>query len=377
MFRKVIYIVKSNLHYYPPCMAQIQMLDDLGIETEVWYGSSAPKALEILEKRGIRLVALSDKRLARRGKLDSLQNWLNFRAEMQKHLAGVNSQDTILWFGNVESLIPVKGMLGKFHYVSTILELMDDKANALKRSLAMGLVRQADAVVACQKTRAYIMRTWWKLDTVPYVMPNKPYEVGFSRNCTPSCELTASYLRQFAGKKILLFQGILQHVQYLEQFAQVLKALNSNYVFVLMGSDERDKTLVAKVKAVYPDTVHIPYIPAPSHLEITSHAHIGIVFYKDDSLNRAYCAPNKIYEYAHFGIPMIGNRIPGLQDTVGQAHAAECIDMTAEQILSAIQKIESSYAAYSRSASQFFADTDNYAVMQNILRKCGIEPRGN
>ena len=377
MFRKVIYIVKSNLHYYPPCMAQIQMLDDLGIEQEVWYGSSAPKALEILAKRGIRLVALSDKRLAKRGKLDSLQNWLNFRAEMQKHLAGVNSQDTILWFGNVESLIPVKGMLGKFHYVSTILELMDDKANALKRSLAMGLVRQADAVVACQKTRAYIMRTWWKLDTVPYVMPNKPYEVGFSRNCTPSCELTASYLRQFAGKKILLFQGILQHVQYLEQFAQALKALNSNYVFVLMGSDERDKTLVAKVKAVYPDTVHIPYIPAPSHLEITSHAHIGIVFYKDDSLNRAYCAPNKIYEYAHFGIPMIGNRIPGLQDTVGQAHAAECIDMTAEQILSAIQKIESSYAAYSRSASQFFADTDNYAVMQNILRKCGIEPRGN
>ena len=377
MFRKVIYIVKSNLHYYPPCMAQIQMLDDLGIETEVWYGSSAPKALEILAKRGIRLVPLSDKRLAKRGKLDSLQNWLNFRAEMQKHLAGVNSQDTILWFGNVESLIPVKGMLGKFHYVSTILELMDDKANALKRSLAMGLVRRADAVVACQKTRAYIMRTWWKLDTVPYVMPNKPYEVGFSRNCTPSCELTASYLRQFAGKKILLFQGILQHVQYLEQFAQALKALNSNYVFVLMGSDERDKTLVAKVKAVYPDTVHIPYIPAPSHLEITSHAHIGIVFYKDDSLNRAYCAPNKIYEYAHFGIPMIGNRIPGLQDTVGQAHAAECIDMTAEQILSAIQKIESSYAAYSRSASQFFADTDNYAVMQNILRKCGIEPRGN
>lgn len=377
MFRKVIYIVKSNLHYYPPCMAQIQMLDDLGIETEVWYGSSAPKALEILAKRGIRLVPLSDKRLAKRGKLDSLQNWLNFRAEMQKHLAGVNPQDTILWFGNVESLIPMKGLLGKFHYVSTILELMDDKANALKRSLAMGLVRQADAVVACQKTRAYIMRTWWKLDTVPYVMPNKPYEVGFSRNCTPSCELTASYLRQFAGKKTLLFQGILQHVQYLEQFAQALKALNSNYVFVLMGSDERDKTLVAKVKAVYPDTVHIPYIPAPSHLEITSHAHIGIVFYKDDSLNRAYCAPNKIYEYAHFGIPMIGNRIPGLQDTVGQAHAAECIDMTAEQILSAIQKIESSYAAYSRSASQFFADTDNYAVMQNILRKCGIEPRGN
>ena len=79
MFRKVIYLVKSNLHYYPPCMAQIQMLDDLGIEVEVWYGSSASNALEILSKRGIKLVPLSDKRLAKRGKLDSLLNWLNFR----------------------------------------------------------------------------------------------------------------------------------------------------------------------------------------------------------------------------------------------------------------------------------------------------------
>ena len=72
MFRKVIYLVKSNLHYYPPCMAQIQMLDDLGIEVEVWYGSSASNALEILSKRGIKLVPLSDKRLAKQGKLDTV-----------------------------------------------------------------------------------------------------------------------------------------------------------------------------------------------------------------------------------------------------------------------------------------------------------------
>lgn len=375
MFRKVIYLVKSNLHYYPPCMAQIQMLDDLGIEVEVWYGSSASNALEILSKRGIKLVSLSDKRLAKRGKLDSLLNWLNFRSKTRQMLHSVNPQGTILWFGNVETLIPMMGLLGRFHYITSILELLDDKANDWKRALAMGPVRRADAVIACQRTRAYIMRSWWKLDTVPYVMPNKPYHVGLPKNCQPSCELTGAYLRQFAGKKIVLFQGILQHVQYLGQFARALRELDDDYLLVLMGSDERDKTLVGKVQAIYADTVHIPYIPAPSHLEITSHAHIGIVFYKDDSLNRAYCAPNKIYEYAHFGIPMIGNRIPGLQDTVGLVHAAECIELTAEQIVQAIRRIEANYAQYSQNASQFFADTDNYAVMQEIIQKCGIDVR--
>ena len=375
MFKKVVYIVKSNLHYYPPCMAQIQMLDDLGIETEVWYGSSAQNALDILSKRGIKLVLLSDKRLGKPGKLNSLVNWVNFRTETCKRLQEENPQNTILWFGNVETLIPMKGALGKFHYISSILELMDEKENDLKRCLAMGLVRKADAVVACQRTRAYIMRSWWRLAEVPFVMPNKPYDVGILKNCIPSNELTESYLQAFRGKKVIVFQGILQHVQYMEQFAIALKKLNDNYLLVLMGSDERDRTLVAKVKAIYPDTIHIPYIPAPSHLEITSHAHIGIVFYKDNSLNRAYCAPNKIYEYSYFGIPMIGNQIPGLLDTIGQAHAAECIELTADQIVQAIQKIEANYIQYSKNASQFFENTDNYCVMQELIQKCAVEIR--
>lgn len=369
MQKRVIYIVKSRLHYYPPCMAQIQMLDDLGIPVEVWYGSSEQSALDVLAKRNIPSVRLCDRRTKLPKKLDSAYNWFMFRQEIRKHLKTVDAENTILWFGNVETMIPVKGLLNKFHYVISVLELLDDSANALKRKLAMPMARKADAVVACQLTRAYIMRSWWKLDRVPYVMPNKPYGNQYERNCIPSCELTKGYIEKLAGQKVIIFQGILQHADYLEQIAMALSDLGGEYLFVLMGSDERDKTLVKRIQTIYPNTLHIPYVPAPLHLEITSYADIGIVFYRDDSLNRAYCAPNKIYEYAQFGIPMISNRIPGLMDTVGAVGAAECVELKRENIADAICRIEAQYEKYADNSSAFFAGTDNCGTVREVYSR--------
>lgn len=366
---KIIYIVKSRLHYYPPCMAQIQMLKDLGVDIEVWYGSCDQNAIELLKMRGISVKKLVDKRTSLPSKLDSAINWFFFRVSAKKKLKSVKNGEAVLWFGNVESIIPVKGLLKHFKYNLTVLELLDDKANNIKRKLVMSMARNAEVVVACQQTRAYIMRSWWKLKALPYVMPNKPYKLTLERYCKASNAVTEKYISKISGKKVILFQGILQHSDILSEFAKALKNRGNSEVFILMGSDERDKNLVHEIQSIYPNTVHIPYIPAPLHLEITSYASIGLVFYRDDSLNRAYCAPNKIYEYSYFGIPMIANQIPGLIDTVGIAGAAECIELESDKIEKAIDKIMSNYELYSHASHSFFSKTDNYATMREIIAK--------
>lgn len=366
---KIIYIVKSRLHYYPPCMAQIQMLKDLEVEIEVWYGSCDQNSLELLEKRGISVRKLADKRTSLPAKIDSVINWFFFRIAAKKMLKFVRNEDVILWFGNVESIIPVKGLLKHFIYNLTVLELLDDKGSNIKRKLVMGMARNARVIVACQQTRAYIMRSWWKLKSLPYVMPNKPYKLTLEKKCKASNAITEKYISKIREKRVILFQGILQHSDLLSEFAKALKSRGNSEVLVLMGSDERDRNLVHKIQSIYPDTVHIPYIPAPLHLEITSYASIGLVFYRDDSLNRAYCAPNKIYEYSYFGIPMIANKIPGLVDTIGRAGAAECIELVSDKIEKAIDNIMSNYELYSQASYSFFSKTDNYATMQEIITK--------
>lgn len=366
---KIIYIVKSKLHSYPPCMAQIQMLKDLGVEVEVWYGSCDQNSLELIKEKGINVKKLVDRRTLLPSKIDSAINWLFFRVSAKKMLKSVRNKDVVLWFGNVESIIPVKGLLRHFIYNLTVLELIDDKANDIKRKLVINMARNAKVIVACQQTRAYIMRSWWRLKTLPYVMPNKPYKLTLERNCKASNALTEKYISKIKGKQVILFQGILQHSDLLSEFAKALKNRGNSEVLVLMGPDERDKSLVHKIQSIYSDTIYIPYIPAPLHLEITSYASIGLVFYRDDSLNRAYCAPNKIYEYSHFGIPMIANKIPGLVDTIGVAGAAECIELVSDKIEKAIDNIMSSYESYSRASYIFYSKTDNYKTMQEIITK--------
>lgn len=96
--------------------------------------------------------------------------------------------------------------------------------------------------------------------------------------------------------------------------ARAIRDSGTGYYFVLMGLDPEN--IFADIKKEYDKSIFIKNIPAPYHLEVTSYAAIGFVFYDDrNSLNRAFCAPNKIYEYSGLRIPAIGNEVPGLVNT--------------------------------------------------------------
>ena len=70
--------------------------------------------------------------------------------------------------------------------------------------------------------------------------------------------------------------------------------------------------LLYKYKKLNENLNHVDFIPAPYYLCITRLAIIGILTYNPMLHNTAYCAPNKIFEYGAFSVPMIGNNIPGL-----------------------------------------------------------------
>ena len=46
--KKVLYIVKSQLNFYPPCVTQIRLLKKAGVDIEVLYGSSTENVVNIL-----------------------------------------------------------------------------------------------------------------------------------------------------------------------------------------------------------------------------------------------------------------------------------------------------------------------------------------
>lgn len=87
------------------------------------------------------------------------------------------------------------------------------------------------------------------------------------------------------------------------------------------------------------------------------------------TINPIYCAPNKIFEYAKFGIPMISNDIPALKYTYMEYGCGECINypITAEAIVATINKIFGNYEHYKSGALNYFNSVEPEKIIKEIV----------
>ena len=362
---KVLYVVKSTLHFYPPCVSQIRFLNGLGVQTEVLYGSCAQNVIHILDNEGIPHKELCDKRGHFKGTLDKLYNWYSFRKALIKELKLRDLSNTIVWFGNAETLLPMKGSLKGIKYAVTFLELLDD--HPLRMKLLKSMAQNALFNVSCEETRSYILKSWWSLNSLPYTMPNKPYDPPKKFETTNDPQAKA-LLQKIGNKKIVILQGFIKEFGILKNFAEAMNELNDDYVLLLMGPEAPE--IIDPLMKISSKIVYSKYIPAPNHLQVTQQAYIGIVYYNGmESLNNAFCAPNKIYEYSAFGLPMLANNIPGLKNTVGARGAAICCDLTKNQIIAAIKDIEHNYESMKNAAIDFYKSTDCEEIMRTIINE--------
>lgn len=362
--KEVIYIVKEAIHMYPPCITQILTLNDQGVKVTVLCGDCSPYLIEMFKERKIKCYIIGNKRVKYK-RIGKIMSYLNFRNKAWGIIQELKNENTVLWFGTVDGAIAMTNKYKKMTYILTVLELYDQ--NSFYRNGLSRIITGASAVIACEENRARIMKVWWNLNKKPYVMPNKPYtHPNSARQIATSKEIEIA-INKIKDKKVVLYQGIISGDRDLHVLAEALKEINLNYTLVLLGKKLHEG--VEKIQEIYSNTIYLGYIPAPQHLEITSYAHIGIASYDDSSLNNLFCAPNKIYEYSGFGIPILGSEVPGLTSTIGQSKAGECVDFTnREAIIRALEKIEMNYNEYKINAKKFYEKVDNTSTIDTIIR---------
>lgn len=293
-----------------------------------------------------------------------IKRWVNYRKESIKILRKQKDSESLIWLGTADSAIAISDKLKNKNYVLNILELYDN--NKFYRENLAKIVNNAKAIICCEYNRANIMRSWYNLEKTPYVIPNKPYQNNFNQ-----IQENKDIIDKIKNKKIILYQGMISADRDLVNLAKALKEINSNYWLVLMGRDYNNS--VSKIKSNYEKTIYLGYIPAPEHLLYTQYAYIGIANYDYSCLNNVFCAPNKIYEYTGFRIPVLCNDIPGLYYTIGKSKAGVCIDFNnISEIKNGIEKIEKNYDEYSNNANKFYADIDINECYKKIIKEIGV-----
>lgn len=372
---KIFVVYIGDIFHCPPAMSVIQTLSDLKYDVHVCANHfDTTKTSETFSNRNnVKFIDVSNEYDKNKNVFEKFLEMFRVRANIWRYINSEIEKDSIIWVVAGGTIKYLGSELLKHRYILHLLELTEEiyyLESKHKLPLSREYVQKAVTVIECEYNRAHITKAWWKLKNLPEVLPNKPYNVNYIKkysNITSSkkvCEIIES----IRNKKIILYQGNISAERPLEPFIDAVEELGDPFVFVAMINGE-DPFPERHTGTYY----HIPFVTPPYHLEVTSNAYIGVLTYtpieNDYSiLNTLYCAPNKIWEYSMFGVPMIGNDLPALKELFMASKSGVCFHkFTKEQIKEAIVKIDRDYSFFENESKRLFESVDINNRVQSII----------
>ena len=360
-FKHVVIIHKAMFHKRPPVISALMIINSLGYNVSLCTTGISDDWKKFLQSKNISCCIIKD--LKSKSVFSKIYSYIRFRINVYQYIKQFCTQDTLLWVEGAYTIVSLGIKLNQYKHILQIQELHENskiQLHAISKVLKTSL-----AVFMPEYNRTVLYKIWFKLNKKPYVLPNKPFFIPTAKELDLIQTKYAAILQSLKNKKIILYQGHIGHDRDLSNYVKAIASMDGEYVMVLMGTDYG---MLEKYKVFNSNIVHIDYIPAPDYLIFTRMAYIGIVSYNFTSLNNAYCAPNKIWEYASFGCPMIGNDIPGLRYTIFQYGAGESVDETSIlSIKQAIMKINKEYDKYSEKSRIFYNSIDNKKIISEVL----------
>jgi hypothetical protein len=364
----IIVLCKGDFETLPSIRTVVIGLRSLGFSVKLVVSKITSTNLAFLEAQGVSVRCLSTLR-GEHWVPGKIGEWLRFHQVAWGELAAAG--DTLLWVGSADTALALGLHLTAHRYVLQVNELYD---KVFRYKVPLGyLARRAACVVVPERSRAALLRYWFALDATPNVLPNYPVVTDRRpRQEVPSNESRAIIGSLYAkgDPKIVMYQGHIAPDRDFRLVAKAVQELGHPWRFLAMG---KDHGFIESVRAVCPELVYVPPIASPAHLAVTSHAHIGVVTYATDSLNNLFCAPNKIWEYSCFSIPMLCQDLPGLQSTVGVMKAGICLDIdSTATAAAALLSLDREYSTRTDAAGRMYDSVDILNLLTTIVEKASL-----
>lgn len=152
--------------------------------------------------------------------------------------------------------------------------------------------------------------------------------------------------------------------------------MGDDYVLYTLGKvlDGQQDAFSSFLKS-HSQVKYLGFFNPPTHLHFLRYARIGLLPYITNfeskvisPLNVLYCAPNKIYEYAGFGVPMVGTDVLGLRDPFERYNIGVCCkDLNPKSIYEKLLYVDKHHDQMVSGCKTFFEDADLDAIVAEIL----------
>ena len=361
-------ILKGVLDSYPPTISVVVSLRKIGHDVSLFCNEISNELLEYLKKFNIEIYIQNYSRGS--NILTKFTEYYLFRRAAIKHIEKTYVVDnSFIWLATADSAIAIGTSVKEYKFVLNILELYDEFP--IHRYLISKLAIFASAVVVPEFNRANVFRVWLKLKRLPYVLENYPnYSLltNEQNDFTQKLELKIEDIKNFANKrKIFIYQG---HIRKIDILCQALNKLNSEVCLILMGYEN---DYVKQLELQYPSLIkYVGFVSPPFHLKFTQIADFAILYYEPDSLNNVFCAPNKIWEYSKFGLPMLGNDLAGLNILRLNNFGRICEFYDITELNECISDLILNQKLLSKNATDYFENYSYESIIKNIVEKISL-----
>jgi len=165
-----------------------------------------------------------------------------------------------------------------------------------------------DILISANKERAEVMFHHFKLKTLPISIRN----ISQSTIGTISEKYIKEKYINFEIKpnqKYIVYSGYFAEERGIKFFIDLLNILpmSMSLVFIGDGPAKEQIDLLKRSNSIFHERIHIINKIPNSHLQdVLSLFDLGLIYYSNININNILCSPNKVYEYAHAGLPVIG-----------------------------------------------------------------------
>lgn len=379
---KIILITSERLNEFPPVITLLHTLDRLEYDVTLItpYRDADFDALHLKHAKNLFVSKEPDERLTRYYSnrytasaafhTERMLRRIHLHRLPKKFAEELNNADVVWVLHENTMLLGGNGFADNLgDYLYTMYELCIK--NAAVPSVYDYAARKAKYTVVPEYCRAHIVKAFYGLPEMPAIIPNKPLDHPRKKNLPISDPEIAKKINQLKcnGKKIVMYMGILSTERPLEP---VIEAVNQTQDYVLAVLGGRTPYLDRLEREMADRFVYLGSVKPPHHLEIASHADVAYISYvaNNQSINAVFCAPNKVYEFAGFGIPMLCNDNPGLKYTVEYYGMGVCAkDLQADTIKACLDKISVEEASMSEAANRYYDAENVEAAVADTLQR--------
>lgn len=367
-------VLYFDILIYPPALSLVETLLDMGLKVTLYGYCSNTKNIEYLINKGLKFLNIISYDISDK----SVRKFLNlykFKNQVLLKLRKVHENDNVWFLGN-ETVVLFTKEIKNFSSIIYFFEIPYLTIPVKYRLWASDKeykqqIKNARRVINCEPNRTLVVKSFFGLSNEQMVtIPNKTnFKIDLEPNPIPEI---LSIQRLLQNKKVIIYQGAINYPERrLNELCEAINFLNEEYIIVILTPDSEYKNKLVK-KYASDRVLFLPFIKAPQHLHITKLARIGFLTYFpitgniEQILNVLYCAPNKVFEYSQFGIPMLSNTLPALDCIYNEYKCGLSVQpFDPKKLAQAIIDIDKNYDFYSRNSKNFFESVKVADIIRN------------